>query len=204
MEAELSKPLRCFTWNIIWDNDNAEKQSQKYRLLVDNTVNQDTEKVFQTVSVASVERTALAAATEDHVWAKASSVRMAAKKRACRTESETCQGNLFLKSWERTFYWAYVLMWVKFYYYPLIEIDFLKFFDINMTYQNKKARSARTRCSTCKFRAQMRRQSHELGCASNKCLMASASSELAMELPLRFEPDLLSVLKLYTGGSWIV
>ena len=112
--------------HYIWDNDNAEKQSQKYRLLVVNTANQDTEKVFQTVSVASVERTALAAATEDHVWAKASSVRMAAKKRACRTESEMCQGNLFLNSWERTFYWEYVLMWVKFYYYPLIAIDISK------------------------------------------------------------------------------
>ena len=82
------------TWNNIW-----KSKEQKCRLLVDNIANQDTEKVFQTVSVASVERTALAAATEDHVWAKASSVRMAAKKRACRTESETCQGNLFLKSW---------------------------------------------------------------------------------------------------------
>ena len=118
--------------HYIWDNDNAEKQSQKYRLLVVNTANQDTEKVFQTVSVASVERTALAAATEDHVWAKASSVRMAAKKRACRTESETCQGNLFLKSWERTFYWEYVLMWVKFYYYPLIAIDLFKNFLITI------------------------------------------------------------------------
>ena len=171
---------------------------------MNNIANQDTEKVFQTVSAVSVERTALAAATEDHVWAKASSVRMAAKKRACRTESETCQGNLFLKSWERTFYWAYVLMWVRFYYYPLIAIDFLKFFNSNMTYQNKKARSARTRCSTCKFRAQIRRQSHKLGYASNKCLVASASSELATELPLRFEPNLLSVLKLHTGGNWIV
>ena len=109
------------TWNNIW-----KSKEQKCRLLVDNTANQDTEKVFQTVSVASGERTALAAATEDHVWAKASSVRMAAKKRACRTESETCQGNLFLKSWERTFYWAYVLMWVKFYYYPLIAIWHIK------------------------------------------------------------------------------
>ena len=114
------------TWNNIW-----KSKEQKCRLLVDNTANQDTEKVFQTVSVASVERTALAAATEDHVWAKASSVRMAAKKRACRTESETCQGNLFLNSWERTFYWAYVLMWVKFYYYPLIAIDFLIAIDIS-------------------------------------------------------------------------
>ena len=114
------------TWNNIW-----KSKEQKCRLLVDNTANQDTEKVFQTVSVASVERTALAAATEDHVWAKASSVRMAAKKRACRTESETCQGNLFLKSWERTFYWEYVLMWVKFYYYPLIAIDFLIAIDIS-------------------------------------------------------------------------
>ena len=105
------------TWNNIW-----KSKEQKCRLLVDNTADQDTEKVFQTVSVASVERTALAAATEDHVWAKASSVRMAAKKRACRTESETCQGNLFLKSWERTFYWTYVLMWARFYYYPLIAI----------------------------------------------------------------------------------
>ena len=114
------------TWNNIW-----KSKEQKCRLLVDNTANQDTEKVFQTVSVASVERTALAAATEDHVWAKASSVRMAAKKRACRTESETCQGNLFLKSWERIFYWEYVLMWVKFYYYPLIAIDFLIAIDIS-------------------------------------------------------------------------
>ena len=113
------------TWNNIW-----KSKEQKCRLLVDNTANQDTEKVFQTVSVASVERTALAAATEDHVWAKASSVRMAAKKRACRTESETCQGNLFLNSWERTFYWEYVLMWVKFYYYPLIAIDLFKNFLI--------------------------------------------------------------------------
>ena len=111
------------TWNNIW-----KSKEQKCRLLVDNIAKQDTEKVFQTVSAASVERTALAAATEDHVWAKASSVRMAAKKRAGRTESETCQENLFLKSWERIFYWAYVLMWVKFYYYPLIEIDFFKIF----------------------------------------------------------------------------
>ena len=109
------------TWNNIW-----KSKEQKCRLLVDNIAKQDTEKVFQTVSAASVERTALAAATEDHVWAKASSVRMAAKKRACRTESETCQGNLFLKSWERTFYWTYVLMWVKFYYYSLIAIDISK------------------------------------------------------------------------------
>ena len=74
-----------------------EIKRAKCRLLVDNTANRDTEKVSQTVSVASVERTALAAATEDHVRTKASSVRMAAKKRAGRTESETCQGNLFLK-----------------------------------------------------------------------------------------------------------
>ena len=78
-----------------------EIKRAKCRLLVDNIANQDTEKVSQTVSVASVERTALAAAIEDHVWAKASSVRMAAKKRAGRTESETCQGDFFLKSWER-------------------------------------------------------------------------------------------------------
>ena len=51
--------------NNIW-----KSKEQKCRLLVDNTANQDTEKVSQTVSVASVERTALAAATEDHVWAE--------------------------------------------------------------------------------------------------------------------------------------
>ena len=45
-----------------------ENRKSKYRtVIMNNTANQDTEKVFQTVSVASVERTALAAATEDHV-----------------------------------------------------------------------------------------------------------------------------------------
>ena len=44
-----------------------EIKRAKCRLLVDNTANRDTEKVSQTVSVASVERTALAAAIEDHV-----------------------------------------------------------------------------------------------------------------------------------------
>ena len=34
---------------------------------MNNVANQDTEKVFQTVRGANVERTALAAATEDHV-----------------------------------------------------------------------------------------------------------------------------------------
>ena len=143
------------TWNNIW-----KSKEQNCRLLVDNTANQDTENVFQTVSVASVERTALAAATEDHVWAKASSVRMAANKRACRTESETCQGNLFLKSWERTFYWTYMLMWVRFYYYPLIAIWHIK-----------------TR----------KQGQHEPAAA-----------------PANSERNLLSVLKLYTGGNWIV
>ena len=43
-------------------------RKSKYRtVIMNNTANQDTEKVFQTASVASVERTALAAATEDHV-----------------------------------------------------------------------------------------------------------------------------------------
>ena len=130
---------------------------------MNNAANQDTEKVFQTVSVARVPN-----------------------------RERNVSGKLISEILR-----AYILLSVC---VNVSEILLLSI-NSNMTYQNKKARSARTRCSTCKFRAQIRRQSHKLGCASNKCLVASASSELATELPLRFEPNLLSVLKLYTGGN---
>ena len=77
-------------------------------------------------------------------------------KKARGTNRERNVSGKLISEILRAYYLLFVLKKYRYYMISMIWNNI----NSNMTFQNKKARSARTRCSACKFRALMRRQSH--------------------------------------------
>ena len=73
-----------------------------------------------------------------------------------------------------------------------------------MTYQNKKAGQHEPAAAPANSERRWDASRTNSAAPQTSAWRRQLAAELATELPLKFEPDLLSVLKLHTGGNWIV